>query len=228
MSNNVVLIVEDDENIMQVLSYNLARDGFKVLMAANGEEGLRKAKSENPSAILLDLMLPGMDGLDVCRSLKGSNATINIPIIMVTAKGEEADIVSGLEIGADDYIVKPFSPRVLSARLHAVMRRRSREKTDEISLLSIHGITIDPGRHEVLVNNMPIELTNMEFRVLHFLASRPGWVFTRYQIVEGVRGESYPVTDRSVDVLIVSLRKKMGLSGSYIETIRGVGYRFME
>jgi two-component system phosphate regulon response regulator PhoB len=147
---------------------------------------------------------------------------------MLTAKGEEPDIVTGLELGADDYIVKPFSPKVLIARIKTVLRRKSAEPVDESAPLQVHEMQIHPGRREVLFKNKPIELTNMEFQLLHFLASRPGWVFSRYQIVEGVRGDNYPVTDRSVDVMIVGLRKKLGDAGSLIETVRGAGYRFKE
>jgi two-component system phosphate regulon response regulator PhoB len=151
-----------------------------------------------------------------------------IPVIMLTAKGEESDIVAGLELGADDYIVKPFSPKILVARIKTVLRRKSAEPFDESQPILIHDLSIHPGRREVLLKKHPVELTNMEFRVLHFLAGRPGWVFSRYQIVEGVRGDNYPVTDRSVDVLIVGLRKKLGAAADYIETVRGVGYRFKE
>jgi two-component system phosphate regulon response regulator PhoB len=183
-----------------------------------------------PGLILLDLMLPGMDGLEVCRALKKQPATAHIPVIMLTARGEEADVVAGLELGADDYIPKPFSPRVLIARVRTVLRRREREAApvDKSGLLRIHELTIHPGRNEVLVDGEPVELTFTEFRVLHLLASRPGWVFTRNQIVDAVRGESYAVTERAVDVQIVGLRRKLGESGKYIETVRGVGYRFKD
>jgi two-component system phosphate regulon response regulator PhoB len=173
-------------------------------------------------------MLPGMDGLEVCKLLKSDPKTQYIPVVMLTAKGEDADIVTGLELGADDYIVKPFSPRVLIARLRAVLRRKARDLVDHTAPVTIHDITIHPGRHEVVAGDRKLDLTYTEFRVLHFLASRPGWVFTRYQIVEAVRGDNYPVTDRSVDVLVVGLRKKLGSRGKYIETVRGVGYRFKE
>jgi two-component system, OmpR family, alkaline phosphatase synthesis response regulator PhoP len=179
--------------------------------------------------MLLDLMLPGVDGLEVCKAAKGNTATKDISIIMLTARSEEADIVTGLELGADDYITKPFSRRVLLARVKAVLRRRSEPGLSEPGgILRIHNILINPGRHEVLIDEHEVQLTLTEFRVLHFLASRPGWVFTRSQIVEAVRGDGYPVTDRSVDVQIVGLRKKLEDAGKYIETVRGVGYRFME
>ena len=181
-----------------------------------------------PDIIVLDLMLPDIDGLEITKNLKADAGTKNIPVIMVTAKGEEADIVAGLELGADDYITKPFSPRILIARVRAVLRRKLEEDADESSTLKIHDIVIHPGRRLVTVEGKPVQLTYTEFAILHFLAKRPGWVFTRFQIVDAVRGEDYPVTDRSVDVQIVGLRKKLGKAGKAIETVRGVGYRFKE
>jgi two-component system alkaline phosphatase synthesis response regulator PhoP len=228
MSREHVLIVEDEEEIQELVAYNLSREGFRTSVAGSGEDALKKVRAEHFDLVVLDLMLPGMDGLDVCRALKKEEKTMAIPVIMLTAKGEESDIVAGLELGADDYIVKPFSPKVLVARIKTVLRRKSAEPVDESQPILIHDFVIHPGRREVLVKKHPVELTNMEFRVLHFLAGRPGWVFSRYQIVEGVRGDNYPVTDRSVDVLIVGLRKKLGAAGNYIETVRGVGYRFRE
>jgi two-component system phosphate regulon response regulator PhoB len=228
MARETILIVEDEEEIQELLQYNLSKDGFRSIGVLSGEDAIKKARAEHYDCILLDLVLPGMDGLDVCRALKKDEKTRSIPIIMLTAKGEEPDIVTGLELGADDYIVKPFSPKVLIARIKTVLRRKSAEPIDESAPLQVHGMQIHPGRREVLFKNKPIELTNMEFQLLHFLASRPGWVFSRYQIVEGVRGDNYPVTDRSVDVMIVGLRKKLGDAGSLIETVRGAGYRFKE
>jgi two-component system alkaline phosphatase synthesis response regulator PhoP len=228
MARETILIVEDEEEIQELLQYNLSKDGFRSVSVLSGEDAIKKARAEHYDCILLDLMLPGMDGLDVCRALKKDEKTRSIPVIMLTAKGEEPDIVTGLELGADDYIVKPFSPKVLIARIKTVLRRKSAEPVDDSAPLQVHGMQIHPGRREVLFRNKPVELTNMEFQLLHFLASRPGWVFSRYQIVEGVRGDNYPVTDRSVDVMIVGLRKKLGDAGSLIETVRGAGYRFKE
>jgi two-component system phosphate regulon response regulator PhoB len=173
-------------------------------------------------------MLPGVGGLEICRLLKAKPETARIPIIMVTAKGEETDVVVGLEVGADDYIAKPFSLRVLMARIHSVLRRREKEPVPAGELLKVHDLVINPGRHEVMGGKTGIELTASEFRLLHFLAQRPGWVFTREQIVDGVKGEDYAVTDRAVDVQMVSLRRKLGRRADYIETVRGVGYRFKE
>ncbi len=228
MANEKILVVDDEEDILELVRYNLAKNGYKTVCVGTGEDALKAAKSESPDLIILDLMLPGVDGLEVCKILKADSRTSAIPIVMLTAKGEEADVVTGLELGADDYITKPFSPRILLARLRAVLRRRSREPADESQVIKIHDLVIHPGRHEVLVRGKPVEMTYTEFRLLHSLARRPGWVFTRSQIVDAVRGSDYPVTDRSVDVQIVGLRKKLGPCSEYIETVRGVGYRFKE
>jgi len=178
--------------------------------------------------ILLDLMLPGRDGLDVCRDLRASSSGASAAIIMLTAKGEDADVVTGLELGADDYITKPFSPRVLLARIRAVLRRKQQVAVDDSAVVKVRELTIDPARHEVLVKGNLVVLTATEFRILHFLSRRPGWVFSRDQIISAVKGDDYPVTDRSVDVQIAGLRKKLGRAGNLIETVRGVGYRFKE
>ncbi|MBD3343777.1 MAG: response regulator [Chitinivibrionales bacterium] len=228
MAREEILIVEDEEDILELTVYNLSKEGYRPTGVTSGEEALKKIRAKQPDLILLDLMLPGMDGLEVSRILKKDQKTQGVPLIILTAKGEEADIVSGLELGADDYIVKPFSPRVLVARIRAVLRRKSRESVDEDQPVTMGEILIHPGRHEVTINGRRVDLTYTEFKVLHFLASRPGWAFTRYQIVDAVRGDNYPVTDRSVDVLVVGLRKKLGNFSQYIETVRGVGYRFKE
>ena len=228
MAKEHIWVVEDEGDILELLRYNLAKEGFRVTGVIEGEEAVRAARSTPPDLILLDLMLPGMDGLTVCRELKMDAKTREVPIIILTAKGEEADIVAGLELGADDYVVKPFSPRVLLARLRAVLRRRRAEPAPASDSLQLHDLTLHPGRHEVLVQGRPVDLTATEFRLLHFLARRPGWVFTRAQIVQGVQGEDYSVSDRAVDVQIVGLRKKLGPAGKYIETVRGVGYRLKE
>jgi len=230
MSKERILVIEDEEDILALVHYNLTREGFVVATAATGEDGLQEAAEQPPDLILLDLMLPGIDGLEVCRMLKRAPETGAVPIVMMTAKGEEADVVAGLELGADDYVTKPFSTRILTARVRAVLRRRGEQAGEKSAEEAIHvgDLTIHPGRNEVLVKGEPVELTFTEFRVLHFLASRPGWVFTRYQIVNAVRGEDYAVTDRAVDVQIVGLRKKLGPCGKFIETVRGVGYRFKD
>ena len=202
---------------------------YKVKVTDSGEEAIKQASKSNPDLILLDIMLPGTDGLEVCKTLKASSKTKNIPIIMLTALCEEADIVAGLELGADDYVTKPFSPRVLLARVKAALRRpnaATSENSEE--LITIHNIIIDLTRHRVTIDGNEIILTHTEFKVLKLMTTQPGRVFTRYQIVDAVHGEDYPVTDRSVDVQIVGFRKKMGEAGNYIETIRGIGYRFKE
>lgn len=228
MQKEKILVVDDEEDILELVRYNLTREGYVVLCASTGEDGLNRAKSKLPDLIILDLMLPGIDGLDVARNLKNDNNTKNIPVIMLTAKGEEADIVTGLELGADDYISKPFSPRILTARVKAVLRRKVKPAVKDEEIIEIHNIKIHTGRHEVLVNDEPVQLTFTEFGILNFLVKRPGWVFTRSQIVDAVKGDDYFVTDRSVDVQIVGLRKKLGTAGTNIETVRGVGYRFKE
>jgi len=226
MAKERILVVEDDDDILQLLQYNLAKDGYRVTGMVSGEEALKAVKLSAPDLVLLDLMLPGIDGLEVCRALKRDERTGNIPIIMLTAKGEEADIVTGLELGADDYVTKPFSPRVVLARVRTVLRRRHPEPSATEPPIKIHEMVIHPGHHEVLVEGQPLDLTVTEFRLLYMMASRPGWVFSRAQIVKGVHGDDYPASDRSVDVQVVSLRKKLGPCGKYLETVRGVGYRF--
>jgi two-component system, OmpR family, alkaline phosphatase synthesis response regulator PhoP len=228
MLNDKILIIEDDKDIMELIKYNLQREHYQVECASNGEEALQMARSLPFGLILLDLMLPGIDGVEICKVLKNNPETSTIPIIMVTAKGEETDVVLGLELGAEDYIVKPFSPRVLMARIKTVLRRKTKAPVEKGQVVQINELTIHPGKREVLINDKPLELTFTEFELLYHLASRPGWVFTRYQIVNALKGEDYPVTDRSVDVQIAGLRKKLGPYGELIETIRGVGYRFAD
>jgi two-component system phosphate regulon response regulator PhoB len=228
MAKERILVVDDEEDILELVRFNLAREGYPIICTTSGEESLKIVQKEHPDLIVLDLMLPGIDGLDVAKALKNDPKTRDIPIIMLTAKGEEADIVAGLELGADDYVTKPFSPRILVARVRAVLRRGASEVPEDDSVLKVHNLLIHPGRREVLVNGEQAQLTFTEFGILNYLARRPGWVFTRSQIVDAVRGDDYPVTDRSVDVQIVGLRKKLGRAGKYIETVRGVGYRFRE
>lgn len=228
-SQTKVLVVDDEENIVEVVKFNLLKIGYNVLTAYSGEDALSLAQSHIPDLIVLDLMLPGIDGLEVCRILKADPKTRQIRILMLSARGEETDIVVGLEIGADDYLPKPFSPRVLLARVKAVLRRDVEETGKTSDGARTYGkIKIHPGRYEVSVSDEPVGLTATEFQLLEFLIRRPGWVFTRAQIVDAVRGVDYPVTDRSVDVHIASLRKKLGDQGHYIETVRGIGYRMRE
>ena len=226
--SNHVLIVEDHDDIMELIRFNCEKEGFTTTAAGSAEEALRLLEHTSPASILVDLMLPGMDGLALCRVLKSNVLTRNVPIIMVTAKGEEADIVAGLEQGAADYVTKPFSPRVLIARLKAVLRRHGAEVHDRQAPLTVGELTIHPGKREVKCGSRQLRLTATEFSVLQFLASHAGWVFTRNQLVAAVHGPDYPVTDRSIDVLIAGVRKKLGPSSPLIETVRGVGYRFQD
>ncbi len=225
MQDKQILVVEDEEDILELVSFNLKKQGYQVRGVTSGEEALQEVRRKIPSLIILDLMLPGVDGFDVCKSLKNNPRTKAVPIVMLTARSEEADIVIGLELGADDYLTKPFSPRELIARVRAILRRSKTDISDQEILQKVHDIEINVKRHEVLISGNQINLTSTEFRVLRLLADRPGWVFTRDQIVGAVHDQEYAVTDRSVDVMIVGLRRKLGVSGQYIETVRGVGYR---
>jgi len=228
MPKGRILVVDDEEDILELVKYNLAKEGFLVDCVTTGEEAVNRVKEEVPDLIVLDLMLPGLDGLDVCKQLKGNPRTGSVPIIMLTAKGEDADIVTGLELGADDYVTKPFSPRVLVARMRAVLRRKQPEAQSHDDVVAVHNVIIDPVRHQVTVDEKPVQITATQFGILHYLALRPGWVFTRNQIINAVKGGDYPVTDRSVDVQVAGLRKNLGDAGALIETVRGVGYRFKE
>jgi two-component system phosphate regulon response regulator PhoB len=228
MPGEHILVVDDEEDLAELVDYNLSKEGYKVSCVGTGEAALQSARIAIPDLIILDLLLPQVDGLDVCKQIKSDVRTKHIPIVMLTAKSEEADMVTGLELGADDYITKPFSPRVLLARIRAALRRKQQPVENETGTIRAKEIVIHPGRHEVLVNGEALELTFTEFRLLHFLARKPGWAFTRVQIVDAVKGEDYPVTERSVDVQVVGLRKKLGEYGHYIETVRGVGYRYKE
>lgn len=227
MDDTRILLVEDERDLLELLKYNLDREGYDVSTAETGEDGLKLVRNQPPDLILLDLMLPSMDGLEVCRSLKARPDTASIPVIMLTAKGEESDIVAGLELGADDYITKPFSPRILMARIKAVLRRAEAD-SEERRTLEAGGVRIDMDRHEVIVEGETVDLTATEFKLLTLLVSRPARVFTRQQIIDALHEGFAAVTDRSVDVQVVSLRRKLGPAGKRIETVRGVGYRFKD
>ena len=228
MSRQSVLVVEDEEDIMEVIRFNLEKEGYEVNQALSGEKALQVIENNLPSLILLDLMLPGINGLDLCRIFKQNDRTKAIPVIMLTAKSEDADIVAGLEMGAEDYITKPFSPRVLVARVRTIFRRRETGVKDDSSVIQVEGMQIHPGRHEVTMGDNVVDLTPSEFRILHYLARRPGWVYSRDQIIDAIRGHGYVVTDRAIDVQVVGLRKKLGDYGKFIETVRGIGYRFRD
>jgi len=224
-----ILVIEDDPDIRELIQASLAGEGYRIHQAVSGEKGLAAARSLRPDLVLLDLMLPGMDGCTVCRLLREDEVTRDLPVVMVTARGEEADIVAGLELGADDYVTKPFSPRVLAARVRAVLRRGGRRGVEPPAGPVRHGsLVVDPARRDVTVAGRPVALSATEFAILLFLARRPGWVFTRRQILDGVHGEGHPVLDRSLDVQIAALRRKLGDAGALVETVRGVGYRFRE
>lgn len=230
MAKTHILIVEDEADIQQLVSYNLLKAGFHVSCADSSEEALEFLQREAIDCILLDLMLPGMSGSELCALVKKGERKLNsaIPIIMLTAKGEEEDVVSGFNYGADDYITKPFSPKVLIARIKAVLRRTMDVESDgsEQKKIVLAGLEIDKGRHEVHVDGELLHLTMTEFGILLLLAAKPGWVFTRQQIIDAVRGYDFLVTPRAIDVQIFGLRKKLGEAGTMIETVRGLGYRF--
>ncbi len=230
MVKGTILIVDDEESIRKLIQYNLEKEGYKTETVSSGEEALSAAFAALPDLIVLDVMLPGLDGLEVCRILSKDPRTSRIPILMVTARGSDDDIISGLESGADDYLVKPFSPKVLAARIGAVLRRKSKNinhgnYNEEIS---IHGITIDVKKHKVSVRGKPVAMSTTEFAILELLCRNPGWVLSRNQIITSIRGDNYPVTERSVDVQILGVRKKLGGRGKYLETVRGIGYRMAE
>jgi two-component system, OmpR family, alkaline phosphatase synthesis response regulator PhoP len=228
MAKATVLIIEDDPDIRELLTFSLAKEGWSLCMAADGEEGLAALPAANPDCIVLDIMLPGIDGLEVLRTLKSNPQRKRLPVIMTTARGEESDVVAGLELGAEDYIVKPYSPKVLAARIRAALRRTvdlpSHPSRAEAAIAA-GDIRLDSARHEVLVKGRKVELSATEFAVLEFFLRNPGWVFSRSQIIDAVKGKDYSVTDRAVDVQILALRRKLGECGSDIETVRGVGYR---
>ncbi len=228
MSRERILVVDDEEDLLELVDYNLSREGYRVDTVATGEAALAAARRHLPDLIVLDLLLPNVDGLEVCRLLKSDPQTKGIPVIMLTAKSEESDMVTGLELGADDYMTKPFSPRVLLARIKAMLRRKAKPNQTDDDAIRVRELLIHPGRHEVMIGGKPLDLTFTEFRLLQFLAKKPGWAYSRAQIVDAVKGEDYPVTERSVDVQVAGLRKKLGDFGHYVETVRGVGYRFKE
>jgi len=218
-----VLAVDDEEPILELISHHLAKEGFDVISVKTGKDAIKKCLDEYPDLVLLDLILPDIHGLDVAKVLRANDTTKHIPIIMVTAKGDETDVVVGLEVGADDYITKPFSPKVLIARIKATLRKH--RMAEEKNTINVGDLVILIKEHEAYWKGKKISLTSTEFKVLTCLARRPNWVFTRYQIVDMVHGEDYAVTERSVDVLIASIRKKLCDAGELIETVRGVGYK---
>ena len=229
MARQTILVIEDEDDLREVVTYNLEREGFEVLATGSGIQGLHKARVRAPSLVLLDLMLPDIDGLEICRRLRADDLTARMPVIMVTAKGEESDVVLGLGLGADDYVAKPFSPRELVARVKAVLRRGPfRDEEGPSERILVGPLVVDKARHEAQVDGVPLQLTATEFRLLHFLAAHPGRVFTREQLLRRVLGEHVVLVDRNVDVHVRSIRQKLGEHRTLIETVRGVGYRFQD
>ena len=218
-----IVIVDDEKDILELLRFNLEKIGYRTSCLLDGESAIREIRNSIPDLILLDLMLPGVGGLDICRILKNSDQTSDIPILMITAKSEDSDIVEGFKIGADDYVTKPFSIKVLIARVNALLRRKNSHKLDEIECGLLR---IIPSTREIKVNNITVDFTYLEFQILFLLAGRPNLVFTRSQIIDEIHGHDYPVTDRSIDYQIVGIRQKLGIAKTYIKTVRSVGYRF--
>jgi len=231
MNKAVILIIEDDPDIQELLSHTMSKEGWKLLQAKTGEEGLKILKSKKVSCILLDIMLPGIDGLRVLKKIKDIDECKNVPVIMTTAKGEETDVVTGLELGADDYVVKPYSLKVLVARIRAGLRRQEESGADALqkracaSVWQQGALKLDAARHLAFYGDKQLDLFATEFALLKHFLSNPEIVFSRNQIIAAIHGEDYPVTDRSVDVQILGLRKKLGEAGDMIETVRSVGYR---
>jgi two-component system alkaline phosphatase synthesis response regulator PhoP len=227
MTRGTILVVDDEEDIQELVRLSLQREGYEVLAIGTGDQVLAVARSRQPALIVLDLLLPGLQGLDVCRILKADPKTQAIPIVILSAKSEASDIVTGLELGAEDYITKPFDSKVLVARVRRALRKATEQGLDR-NVIRLHNLTIDPSRCEALLNDRPLALTWSEFNILYLLARRPGMVFSRYQIVDSLHGGNYVVTDRAIDVQITYLRKKLGSYRDYIQTVRGVGYRFQD
>lgn len=228
MARETILVVEDEKDILNIIAFNLEREGYTVVGASTGETALPLARKHRPNLVVLDLMLPGMDGFEVCRKLRQDPNLRVIPVLMLTAKGEDADVVAGLEIGADDYVTKPFSPRILVARIRAVLRRAEGTEQPAEKMLRVNDLEIDVDRHEVRCCGKEIELSATEFSLLEFLTRHVGLVFSRERIISAVKGEDYPVTERSVDVQVLGLRRKLGACADMLVTVRGVGYKIEE
>ncbi len=227
MVKGTILVIDDEKNLTELVSYNLQKEGLAVKCAFDGESGIVMAASDPPDLVLVDLMMPGIDGLEVCRRLRSDTRTAAIPLIMLTAKSSESDRIVGLELGADDYVTKPFSPRELAARVKAVLRRSS-PQTAPTTVIRRGELTIDLIRCEVSYEGRSIVLTASEFRLLHFMATHPGQVFSRSELIDSALGREVSVVDRTIDVHITGLRKKLGGCGEWIETVRGFGYRYRE
>lgn len=227
MGKSTVLVIDDEKDLLELVRYNLEKEHFEVIVSSDSTKGLEIAQRQHPDLLVLDLMMPGLGGLDICRQLRGDATTANIPILMLTAKASETDRVIGLEMGADDYLTKPFSPRELVARVRAILRRAAAE-SPPAAMVKRGELSIDIPRHEVKYAGKTIALTATEFRILEFLAARPGRVLSRDQIIDAALGQTAAVIDRTIDVHITSLRKKLGPGGAKIETVRGFGYKFRD
>lgn len=228
MGKKKVLVVEDDRSLADVLRYNLEAAGYQVFTAYDGQDGIAQAHSKLPDIVVLDLMLPVVDGLDVCRRLRNDPLTKNVHIIMLTAKAEESDVLVGFNLQADDYVTKPFSVKVLLEKIKALGRRQARESTDDDDVAFCQGVCVDRVRHRVLAEGEPIDLTRSEFNLLDTLIRQPGRVFLRSELIDSALGEDTMVMERTIDVHIRALRKKLGPHADLIETVRGVGYRFRD
>jgi two-component system alkaline phosphatase synthesis response regulator PhoP len=229
MASKKIVIIEDEPDILEVLRFNLKREGFEVLAALDGDSGLSLVKKEKPDLVILDLMMPGMDGIAICSSIKNDSELFNTLVIMLTAKGEESDVVLGLGVGADDYVSKPFSPKELVARVKAVLRRGTlRKESNQQEKIESGDLVVNAGSYKVLVKGQEVKLTASEFKILYYLASHPGRVYSREQLLNKVLGDAAVVVDRNIDVHIRGIRKKLALNPPVIETIRGVGYRFQD
>jgi two-component system phosphate regulon response regulator PhoB len=227
MAKGQILIVEDDRSLAEVLEYNLRQDGYETIVANDGQEGLRQARMRGPDLIVLDLMLPMLDGLEVCRRLRADPATRNTLVLMLTAKTEETDEVVGFSVGTDDYVAKPFSVKVLLERIRALLRRREGGANDDSVVVS-QGVMVDRDRHRVTIEDQPLDLTPSEFGLLAALVRQPGRVFSRTELIDAALGGDSLVLERTIDVHIRSLRKKMGAHAVLVETVRGIGYRFRD
>jgi len=224
-----IIVIEDEKDILDVLEYNLKREGFRVSTSSDGKAGLNMVRQDKPDLVLLDIMLPEIDGLEICRILKNESSTRAIPIIMVTAKEEESDVVLGLGLGADDYVTKPFSPKELIARIKAMLRRSNEtDKTGSSSVITLGPLQIDPEKYSVKLSNQTLNLTRTEFRILYKLTSQPGRVFSREQLMQDAMGEHVVVSDRNIDVHIRAIRKSLGEHQKLVETVRNVGYRLKD
>jgi two-component system, OmpR family, alkaline phosphatase synthesis response regulator PhoP len=231
MPKETILIIEDEEDLLELLQYNLSKEGYSVTGVKSGEEALEQIKIFIPDLVIVDLMLPGINGFEVCKNIKSDHKKKHIIVVMLTARDEEQDIITGLEIGADDYITKPVTLKVLSSRIKAILRRNNKNISDvpnDTSVIKFNNLVIYPQRYELFVENKRVNLTALEFKILHYLAQRQGWVYTRYQIMEAIREIESDVSERSIDFSIFNIRKKLDKYANIIETVRGIGYRFKE